>query len=113
MRDMRSAPPVELRLPPAAGRRISLVAMLPAIGGLCSLRQLAIVRGIFVALLVDFVIAAAAGGAARPFLLGLPAWRWMFISEAIPALISLLGSLRIPESPRYLVATGHIEESRF
>lgn len=50
-------------------------------GRLGSLQQLAIVIGIFIALLVDLIIAALAGGASKPWLLGLPAWRFMFISE--------------------------------
>ena len=81
-------------------------------GRLGSLQQLAIVIGIFVALLVDTGIAVAAGGAARPWLLGLPAWRWMFLSEMIPAAIYGIGALRIPESPRYLVARGHVDHAR-
>jgi MFS transporter, SP family, sugar:H+ symporter len=75
-------------------------------GRLGSLQQLAIVVGIFVALLVDFMVAGAAGGAANSWLLGLPAWRWMFLSEAIPAVVYGVGALLIPESPRYLVARG-------
>jgi SP family sugar:H+ symporter-like MFS transporter len=81
-------------------------------GRLGSFQQLAIVLGIFVAALSDFVIATAAGGADRSSLLGLQAWRWMFIAEAIPAIVYLVGALQIPESPRYLVARGRIEEAR-
>jgi SP family sugar:H+ symporter-like MFS transporter len=81
-------------------------------GRLGSLQQLAIVVGIFIALLVDFAIAAAAGGAAKPWLFGLPAWRWMFLSEVIPSLVYLIGALRIPESPRYLVAVNKNDEAR-
>lgn len=81
-------------------------------GRLGSLQQLAIVVGIFIALLVDFLIAFLAGGAEKSWLFGLPAWRWMFISEAIPSIIYLLGALRIPESPRYLVSIGRPEEAR-
>ncbi|MDR0358526.1 MAG: sugar porter family MFS transporter [bacterium] len=81
-------------------------------GRLGSFQQLAIVVGIFAALLVDFAIAAAAGGAAKPWLLGLQAWRWMFLSEAIPALVYLVGALRIPESPRYLVAIHKVDHAR-
>ena len=81
-------------------------------GRLGSFQQLAIVVGIFIALLTDFAIAVAAGGAARTWLLGLPAWRWMFLSEVIPSLIYLVGALQIPESPRYLVATNRISEAR-
>jgi MFS transporter, SP family, sugar:H+ symporter len=81
-------------------------------GRLGSLQQLAIVVGIFIALLTDFAIAAAAGSAESNWLFGLAAWRWMFLTEVIPSVIYLVGALRIPESPRYLVAIGKIEESR-
>ena len=81
-------------------------------GRLGSFQQLAIVLGIFVAALSDFVIAAIAGGADQPLLFGLPAWRWMFIIEAVPALAYLVGALQIPESPRYLVAHGLMAEAR-
>jgi SP family sugar:H+ symporter-like MFS transporter len=81
-------------------------------GRLGSLQQLAIVVGIFIALLVDFAIALAAGGVSSTWLLGLPAWRWMFITEVIPAAIYLGGALQIPESPRFLVARGRFDEAR-
>jgi SP family sugar:H+ symporter-like MFS transporter len=81
-------------------------------GRLGSFQQLAIVTGIFIALLTDFAIATAAGGATRPWLLGIPAWRWMFLSEVIPSLVYLVGALQIPESPRYLVAIDHLREAR-
>jgi sugar porter (SP) family MFS transporter len=81
-------------------------------GRLGSFQQLAIVLGIFVAALSDFVIAAIAGGANQPLLFGVPAWRWMFIVEAIPALAYLVGALQIPESPRYLVAHGLMADAR-
>lgn len=80
-------------------------------GRLGSLQQLAIVTGIFVALLCDYFIALAAGGAEAPFWFGIPAWRWMFWTEVPPAILYGLGSLRIPESPRYLVAQGREPEA--
>ncbi|UNK70898.1 sugar porter family MFS transporter [Microbacterium sp. H1-D42] len=76
-------------------------------GRLGSLQQLAIVTGIFVALLSDSLFANVAGGAAEP-LWGLDAWRWMFLAEAIPATVYGLMALRLPESPRYLVARGDL-----
>ncbi len=80
-------------------------------GRLGSLQQLAIVSGIFVALLIDYALAAAAGGAGNELWFGLEAWRWMFISEAIPATIYGVLASRIPESPRYLVAKGRLDEA--
>jgi SP family sugar:H+ symporter-like MFS transporter len=81
-------------------------------GRLGSLQQLAIVLGIFLALLVDFAIAAAAGGSEPSWLLGLAAWRWMFLAMTVPAVLYGLLALTIPESPRYLVAKGRLEEAR-
>ncbi|MGA8210342.1 MAG: sugar porter family MFS transporter [Nocardioidaceae bacterium] len=74
-------------------------------GRMGSLQQLAIVTGIFVALLSDYYLATTAGGSDQQ-LWGLTAWRWMFIAEVIPAATYGLLALTIPESPRYLVARG-------
>ncbi|WP_232548497.1 sugar porter family MFS transporter [Propioniciclava soli] len=81
-------------------------------GRLGSLQQLAIVVGIFVALLSDYAIAEAAGGAANASWFGLDAWRWMFIAEVVPALAYGVLALTIPESPRYLVARGETDQAR-
>jgi MFS transporter, SP family, sugar:H+ symporter len=81
-------------------------------GRLGSLQQLAIVIGIFLALLVDFVFAAAAGGSRGVFWFGLEAWRWMFLAMVVPAVAYGLLSMTIPESPRYLIATHRIPEAR-
>jgi sugar porter (SP) family MFS transporter len=79
-------------------------------GRLGSLQQLAIVTGIFASLLTDALLAGIAGEAAAP-LWGLTAWRWMFISAALPALVYGIMSLRLPESPRYLVRKGEIDRA--
>jgi MFS transporter, SP family, sugar:H+ symporter len=81
-------------------------------GRLGSLQQLAIVTGIFVALLVDAVLAAAAGGAEQSVPWGGTAWRWMFASAAIPAAVYGVVALQIPESPRYLVRKGLLDKAR-
>jgi SP family sugar:H+ symporter-like MFS transporter len=80
-------------------------------GRLGSLQQLAIVSGIFASLLSDALLANLAGGASRPLWLGLPAWRWMFLVGAVPSVVYGILALRIPESPRYLVARGRLEEA--
>jgi SP family sugar:H+ symporter-like MFS transporter len=81
-------------------------------GRIGSLQQLAIVSGIFLSLLVDYAFAAAAGSSTSPWIAGLEAWRWMFLAMTIPALVYGALSLTIPESPRYLLAQGRIEEAR-
>jgi sugar porter (SP) family MFS transporter len=90
-------------------------------GRLASLQQMAIVIGIFVALLVDALFANVASGPssgenntslANNVLWGLQAWQWMFLACAIPAGVYLYLALRIPESPRYLVQRGMIEQAR-
>jgi MFS transporter, SP family, sugar:H+ symporter len=75
-------------------------------GRLASLQQMAIVTGLFCAFLSNDIIARLAGGASATLWLGQPAWRWMFWMEAIPSLAFLVGVCFIPESPRFLVATG-------
>ena len=80
-------------------------------GRLGSLQQLAIVAGIFIALLSDYFIAVSAGSAESPFLFGIPAWRWMFWSAVPPAVIYGMSALMIPESPRYLVAQNREPEA--
>ncbi|MDY6055242.1 sugar porter family MFS transporter [Micrococcus sp.] len=80
-------------------------------GRLGSLQQLAIVLGIFAALLSDALFANLAGGSAAPFWFGLEAWRWMFMAEALPALIYGIFAFGLPESPRFLVARGRDDEA--
>ncbi len=80
-------------------------------GRLATLQQLAIVLGLFMAFVSNYLIAAAAGGAEAVLWLELPAWRWMFWMELVPSILFLLGVLLIPESPRFLVAQGRIAEA--
>lgn len=81
-------------------------------GRLGSLQQLAIVVGIFIALLSDYFIALGSGGSAEgSFWFGITAWRWMFWSEIPPAILYGISALMIPESPRYLVAQGREKQA--
>ena len=90
---------------------ISEVAPARLRGRLSSLQQLAIVLGLFIVFVSNYLIAQAAGGASATFWLGAPAWRWMFWMESVPAAVFLLGILCIPESPRFLVANGKRERA--
>ena len=110
--------PVALGRPPKRGTAADRDLVIAALGQLGpftpigSLQQLAIVTGIFVALLVDYLLADAAGGAMQPMPWGGAAWRWMFASAAVPAVIYAVLALQIPESPRYLVRRGRLAEAR-
>ncbi|MFT4262396.1 MAG: sugar porter family MFS transporter [Nocardioides sp.] len=80
-------------------------------GRLGSLQQLAIVLGIFGSQLVNYLLQQVAGGASET-LLGLAAWRWMFLVMAVPAVVYGALSLTIPESPRYLISIGEVGQAR-
>jgi len=81
-------------------------------GRLASLQQMAIVTGLFCAFLSNDILARLAGGASAIFWGGVPTWRWMFWMEAVPAAAFLLGTMLIPESPRYLIFRGKHERAR-
>jgi len=75
-------------------------------GRLSSIQQIAIITGLFLAFLSNYIIAGKAGGSTQEFAMGFEAWRWMFWIELIPAVIFFFALLAIPESPRFLVASG-------
>jgi sugar porter (SP) family MFS transporter len=81
-------------------------------GRLGSLQQLAIVSGIFLSFVVNWLLQRAAGGPGEVLWLNMEAWRWMFLVMAIPALVYGGLAFTIPESPRYLVASHKIPEAR-
>jgi MFS transporter, SP family, sugar:H+ symporter len=80
-------------------------------GRLGSLQQLAIVLGIFAALLVDYIIGTGLASSPSASLAGMQAWRWMFLAMVVPAVIYGIGAMFIPESPRYLVVKDRLTEA--
>ena len=88
---------------------ISEIAPARVRGRLASLQQMAIVLGIFAALLSSAVLAQYLNGADADLWFGLPAWRWMFLTGVVPALIYGILAMSIPESPRYLVSRRRVE----
>ena len=80
-------------------------------GRLGSLQQLAIVLGIFTALLSNAIIANSAGGSSESFWFGVAAWRWMFMIEAVPAAAYGVMALFLPESPRYLIRKNEVDRA--
>lgn len=70
-------------------------------GVLVAVAQLNIVLGILMAYLSNYLIVN--------FTIDLNnsnSWRWMFGAETLPALLFIISSLMIPESPRWLIAKG-------
>lgn len=85
---------------------ISEVAPAKYRGSLSSIQQIAIISGLFASFLSNYVLARVAGGSTQILALGFEAWRWMFWVMTIPSIAFFLSLLVIPESPRYLVASG-------
>ncbi|PAK84235.1 sugar porter family MFS transporter [Lentilactobacillus parakefiri] len=77
----------------------------PHRGSLGTMFQLMITLGILLAYVSNL-------GFLHHNLLGLRDWRWMLGSALIPALMLFIGSIILPESPRYLVEKGNIDEAR-
>ena len=69
-------------------------------GAVSSLNQLMIVVGILAAFLVNAALASSEN------------WRLMFAFAVVPSLILLVGMFFMPETPRYLVASGDEDEAR-
>ena len=90
---------------------ISEVAPARYRGKLSSVQQIAIITGLTAAFLSNYILAATAGSSLSELWLGYATWRWMFWMELIPATIFLLALLGIPESPRFLVASGQKEKA--
>lgn len=80
-------------------------------GRLSSLQQIMIITGLTGAFVANWALARNAGSSTDPLWLDLPAWRWMFWMQVIPAVIYLGALFMIPESPRYLVARGREAEA--
>lgn len=76
-------------------------------GRMVSLNQFAIVFGMLAVYFVNYYIASL-GNQAWNVETG---WRWMFGSEAIPALGLLFLLLLVPESPRWLTQQGRRDEA--
>ena len=79
---------------------ISEIAPVEVRGKLVSVNQLALTCGIVISYLIDYAFAGA------------QAWRWMFALAVIPAAAFGIGLIFIPNSPRWLVACGHMDRAR-
>src|SRR3954468_12254513 len=90
---------------------ISEVAPAEIRGRLTTVQQIMIITGLTAAFVVNYFLAAGAGVSTGSFWLGLEAWRWMFLMQALPAAIFLVALFMIPESPRFLVSKGRDEQA--
>ena len=91
---------------------ISEVALARYRGMLTSVQQIAIISGLTASFFSNYFLAESAGGSTAEFWMGYETWRWMFWVELIPAGIFFIALLAIPESPRFLVASGKTEKAR-
>ena len=83
-------------------------------GRLVAVNQLTIVIGVLLAQVVNWLIAQPVPDNATANLIraswnGQYAWRWMFTAVTAPSVFFFLGSLAIPESPRWLVKNGQAD----
>lgn len=95
---------------------IAEISPAPLRGRLVSLNQLAIVFGILLAQVANWLIARPVphGATAQQILLswnGQWGWRWMFALTAVPSLLFLVSTFLVPESPRWLAAKNRGAEA--
>ncbi|WOF41986.1 sugar porter family MFS transporter [Sphingopyxis indica] len=90
---------------------ISEVAPANIRGRLTTVQQVMIITGLTAAFVVNYMLQQAAGSSLGD-IAGRPAWRWMYLAQAIPAVVFLVALFFIPESPRHLVGTGRDEQAR-
>lgn len=76
-------------------------------GALVSVNQVAILTG----MVLSYLVNAWIGGLGDRGWLSTVGWRMMLGAEAVPALIFLVLSLKIPESPRWLLKQGSLERA--
>src|SRR5690606_3175995 len=90
---------------------ISEVAPANIRGRLTTVQQVMIITGLTAAFVVNYFLAQSAGNSLGD-IAGVPAWRWMYLAQTVPAVVFLVALFFIPESPRYLISRGRVEEAR-
>lgn len=85
---------------------ISEVAPADQRGRLTSIQQVAIIGGLFIAFVSNYILSKTAGSSLTPFWGGYETWRWMYWMELVPATIFFVTLFFIPQSPRYLMVKG-------
>ncbi len=90
---------------------ISEVAPANIRGRMTTVQQVMIITGLTAAFLVNYYVTATAGVSTNKIWLDIEAWRWMYLLQAVPAVVFLVALFFIPESPRYLVSKGRHEQA--
>ncbi len=90
---------------------ISEVAPASIRGRMSTVQQVMIITGLTAAFVVNYLLAQLAGSSLGE-IGGTRAWRWMYLAQALPAVVFLVALFFIPESPRYLVGRGHVDAAR-
>lgn len=72
-------------------------------GNLSGMNQTMIVSGMLISYVVDFILKDLPGNLS---------WRLMLGLASVPAFILFFGVLKLPESPRFLIKTGKLDEAR-
>ena len=83
-------------------------------GRLVSFNQFNIVIGISLAFFSNYLILTLGESGsefATTFDLNKSAWRWMLGIELLPAVLYFVALFRVPESPRWLLMQGRVEEA--
>ena len=88
-------------------------------GRMTTVQQIMIITGLTAAFFANYYLAAAASNPANPndvaslnpLWLGIAAWRWMYLLQAVPAVVFFIALFFIPESPRFLVSKQRNEEA--
>lgn len=80
-------------------------------GRLGSLQQMAIVVGLFVSFISNYLLVRLSSAADAVFWFGYETFRWMFWVEILPALLFGIFLFLIPESPRHLAREGKREDA--
>jgi len=91
---------------------ISEIAPANKRGALATIQQIAIITGLFLSFLSNYLLANVSGSAEELFWLDFETWRWMFWMELIPASIFLIALFLIPMTPRYLVTKDKMEQAK-
>lgn len=88
-------------------------------GRMTTVQQIMIITGLTAAFFANYYLAAAASNPANlndvaslnPLWFGIAAWRWMYLLQAVPAVVFFIALFFIPESPRFLVSKQRNEEA--